>query len=153
VTYSEGECAGAIQKSSATTTRAALSAVPTASDTAGATTIYRCTGYTGVVFWSSAHCNQKKALIDRVVSVPRGLSFQQQTVVAERSLPRAQPVVARPVQSASPAVAQRQQECKGLDETVRSLDARARQAISATEQDRLRERRQRARDRQFALHC
>jgi len=45
-------------------------------------TIYRCKGYSGGLFWSSAHCAQHKAIIDRIASVPVGLPFQQQVDIA-----------------------------------------------------------------------
>jgi hypothetical protein len=153
VTYSDSACVGATQKSDSSTTGAALSTVQTASDTATSTTIYRCTGYSGGVFWSSNHCHYKKALVDRMVSVPRGLDFQQQIVVAERSLSREAVVAAAPAPRGLSAAEKRQRECRDLDERIRNLDAQARQPQSAAMQDRLRAQRKQARDRQFALHC
>lgn len=152
-TYSDSACVGATQKSDSTTTRAALSTVQTASNTAASTTVYRCMGYSGVVFWSSTHCHPKKALVERMVSVPRGLDFQQQIVVAERSLSREPVVAAAPERSGPSAAETRQRECRYLDERIRNLDAQARQPQSAAMQDWLREKRKQARDRQFALHC
>lgn len=155
VIYSDGACDGATQKSSATTTQAALSTIESVSNTPVSTTIYRCTAYSGLIFWSSTHCHQKKALVDRMVSVPRGLDFQQQIVIAERSIPREPAAVAAaPTLRTGPSPAlKRQQECKYLDNLIRELDAWARQPQSAAEQDRVRGERKQARDRQFALRC
>ena len=44
-------------------------------------------------------------------------------------------------------------ECSYLDEQIKQIDTLARQALSALSQDRLRHERQRARSRQFELHC
>lgn len=46
-------------------------------------TIYLCKAYNGSTFWSSSHCNQHRALIDRMVSVPGTLPFGQQVALAE----------------------------------------------------------------------
>lgn len=147
-------------KSSSANTQAALSVVqPDPRRSAGSTTtIYRCNGYSGVVFWSTAHCHQKKALVDRKVTVPTGMSLKEQITVAERVLARSQPSVATPSrQSASRPAAtnasKRQSECKGLNERIRQLDAEARQPLSGLRQDQIRDQRRAARDRQFALRC
>lgn len=157
--YSDQTCEETgTQKSSSVNTPAALSTLPSGSGKSATATIYRCKGFSGTMFWSRAHCNQKNALIDRLVTVPRGLSLQQQIRLAEQSVPRAAPRVAAPstrsaAQPAASAQTRREAECKALDERIRNIDARARQALLAQEQDRLRERRRAARDRQFALHC
>lgn len=153
VRYSDGGCPVGTLRSSSTTTQAAVSTVQTAPNTAGSTTIYRCTTYSGAVFWSSAHCNHEKALVDRMVSVPRGLDFQQQVAVAEQALPRETAELAQAAQSSPSAAESHQRECQFLDERIRNLDAQARQPQSAPMQDWLREKRKQARDRQFALHC
>ena len=44
-------------------------------------------------------------------------------------------------------------ECTRLDALIASIDAAARQPQSGFEQDRGKDQRRRARDRQFALHC
>jgi hypothetical protein len=154
VSYSDADCAGAVQKSSSSTTQAALSTVPSSKDTASTTTIYRCKAYSGVVFWSSKHCNQKKALVDRMVEVPRGLSFKQQIVAAEQSLPRKQePVRQVQRQVANLPARSKQEVCDALDRTIANIDARTRQPLTAWEQDHWRGKRKEARDQQFALRC
>jgi len=47
-------------------------------------TIYRCRSYGGQLFWSQAHCQQQRALIDRIASVPPGMPFDQQVTLAQR---------------------------------------------------------------------
>ncbi|MDM0077447.1 DUF4124 domain-containing protein [Variovorax sp. J2P1-59] len=44
-------------------------------------------------------------------------------------------------------------ECAQLDAQIASIDAATRQPLNGYEQDRLRDQRKRARDRQFALRC
>ena len=44
-------------------------------------------------------------------------------------------------------------ECAQLNALIASIDAAARQPLSGFEQDRLKDQRRRARDRQFALRC
>lgn len=44
-------------------------------------------------------------------------------------------------------------ECRLLESRIAALDALTRQPLSGSEQDRLRDERKRARDRQFALRC
>ena len=49
--------------------------------------------------------------------------------------------------------AMRQIECKALDDEIKHLDSWARQPNSGQIQDLIRDRRKRARDRQFEIHC
>lgn len=49
----------------------------------GSATIYRCKAYSGGVFWSSAYCGTQQALVDRIATVPSGMSFEQQIQIAE----------------------------------------------------------------------
>lgn len=46
--------------------------------------IYLCRAYDGGTFWSSAHCNQHKALIERIANVPEGMSFDLQVNIAQQ---------------------------------------------------------------------
>lgn len=50
---------------------------------ASADTIYRCRSYSGGIFWSSVHCNQRQGLIERATTVPSGLPFDQQVAIAQ----------------------------------------------------------------------
>ena len=117
-------------------------------------TIYLCRDYSGASFWASDHCNRHNALIDRMVSVPPGMPFQQQVALAEQ---RRQALA--PPQSISTAGGQANTAspdrslCEALDARVNQLDAMARQPQSAGTQDWIRQERQKTRDEQFRLHC
>lgn len=119
----------------------------------GVTTLFHCRAYSGGTFWANTHCNQHKALVDRMVNVPGSLPFDQQVQIAETQRPTAEVqqtvnvinnVVARP----SP-----RDECKALDAQIHHWDDAARQPQSGATQDWIREQRKNARDRQFALRC
>lgn len=120
----------------------------------GTTTLFHCKAYNGGTFWARSHCNQHKALVDRMVNVPGSLPFDQQVAMAEgnrrdaaSSAPDQRPLAARVVVPAN------KDACKELEERIRHLDSTARQPQSAGFQDRLRELRKQARDQQFALRC
>jgi hypothetical protein len=117
-------------------------------------TIYLCRAYNGGNFWSQAHCGQHQALIERIVSVPAGLPFQQQVELAEQQNRRTVSTVSTTsVRASGEPAASHLRECKALDARVEQLDNGARQPQSGQMQDWLRGQRQSARDRQFALHC
>ena len=44
--------------------------------------VFMCKSYGGGTFWSSAHCSRHNALIERIVSVPDGMPFDQQVKLA-----------------------------------------------------------------------
>lgn len=50
---------------------------------ASADTIYHCKDYGGGTFWATTTCSNHKALIDRIASVPGGMTFNQQVQIAE----------------------------------------------------------------------
>lgn len=119
-------------------------------------TIYLCRDYSGGSFWASDHCNRHNALIDRMVSVPEGMPFQQQVQIAEQ---RRQILLgsAPPVQTTSshvPAPSPSNKSlCESLDARVTQLDAMARQPQTGPTQDWIRLERQKSRDEQFRLRC
>lgn len=118
-------------------------------------TIYLCRSYGGTSFWAADHCNQHNALIERIASVPAGMSFQQQVQIAEQqrhAATAAAAVHAVPAATPDPAFA-RKGVCTALDQRVNHLDAMARQPQSAQTQDWIRSERQQARDEQFRLRC
>lgn len=49
-----------------------------------ADTLYHCKAYNGGVFWSKQHCQEREALVDRIVSVPSGLKWAEQVRLAEQ---------------------------------------------------------------------
>jgi hypothetical protein len=118
-------------------------------------TIYLCRDYSGGSFWASDHCNQHNALIDRMVSVPAGMPFQQQVALAEqRRQAVAAPATVYTATAAPPASpAPEKALCGSLDARVNQLDAMARQPQSGSTQDWIRQERQKTRDEQFHLRC
>lgn len=117
-------------------------------------TLYHCKAYSGGTFWANAHCNQHKALVDRMVNVPGSLPFDQQVHLAEsqRQSAMAQPTVHAVTNTVIKQPTHRE-ECEALDAQVLHWDAMARQPQSGPTQDWIREQRKKARDRQFALRC
>ncbi len=120
-------------------------------------TLYHCKGYDGRTFWAKSHCNQHRALVDRMVNVPAHISFKQQLAIAEGQRSAAQPDTQQrqPTASLAPNAIHdaKRLECDHLEARVRHLDAIARQPQSAAMQDWIRGERQTARDRQFRLRC
>jgi hypothetical protein len=122
-------------------------------------TIYLCKDYSGGTFWASNHCNQHGALIDRMVSVPEGIPFEQQVQIAqqrrqvlESSSTTTTTVHTSSVPQASAAAASKAL-CESLDSRVNELDSMARQPQSGQMQDWIRTERQKTRDEQFRLRC
>ena len=126
---------------------------------AQAGTIYLCKAYNGATFWSSAHCQKHSALIDRMVSVPDSLPWEQQVQLAEQE--RAQrSALANPPAPAQQQVTvtqspgnSKQAECVSLNAQIAQFDATARQPQSGQSEDRITAERRSARDRQFSLRC
>ena len=48
-----------------------------------ADTIYHCKAYSGGTFWASTACSNHKALIDRIATVPNGLTWNEKVEIAE----------------------------------------------------------------------
>lgn len=119
-----------------------------------AATIYLCKAYNGGTFWAQDQCSAHQALIDSIVSVPDGMSFEQQVHVAEQQRGGGGGrIMPSTVNGGVNQQAITQAECKSLDARITQLDAQARQPQSGAGQDRIRSDRNAARDRQFSLHC
>jgi hypothetical protein len=123
-----------------------------------AATIYLCRTYSDGYFWASDHCRAHNALIDRMVSVPDGLPWNQQVNLGEQDRQRGAKLAAPPAQ---PQVVQQVQQggvdkraqCAALDAEATSIDAAARQPQSGQGQDILSQRKRAVRDRQAQLRC
>ena len=124
---------------------------------AHADTIYLCKAYSGGMFWSSDPCGPQKATLDRTVSVPDGLPWDQKVQLGEAAWAQARGLAAPPAQPMpqpqQPSQPTKQAECASLAATVANLDSQARQPQSSQMQDWIKDQRQRARDRQFRLQC
>lgn len=123
---------------------------------ANAGSIYLCRAYAGGTFWAQAHCNQHNALIERIVSVPDNMPFDQQVHIGEQQ--RSAAAAANASANPPPAiyvqpVADTQAECKALDAQIAAYDAQARQPQAAQTQDWITAQRRKARDRQYAIRC
>lgn len=124
---------------------------------AEAATLYLCKAYSGGSFWSTTQCSTQQATIERMLSVPDDMPFEQQVqlgnqAVAEGARLTAPPPAPRPSAQggARPAA---DDECRLLDERIQRLDSMARQPQSAATQDWIAEHRRAARSRQFQLRC
>ncbi len=125
--------------------------------------LYRCRSYGGGLFWSQTHCQQHGALIDRIESVPSGLSPDRQIRVAEQG-------IAQSVRTASRADAMTRAEQKALQREARAHErrrlrcdklqfeleqqySRSRQKLTAFQQQRVSERQQRLREERDQAGC
>lgn len=125
----------------------------TLQETLGFITPYHCKACSGGTFWTNSHCNQHRALVDRMVEVPARLAFSQQLKMAEGNRRAAAVLLpASPQSVAVPTVSQRG-ECDPLAQQIQHWDAMARQPQSAQMQDWVRAERHKTRDRQWALRC
>lgn len=133
----------------------ALPSAPAPAETTR-TQIYLCKAYDGGMFWSSAHCNQQRAHIERIAPVPPGLPFHEQVAIAQQQRDAARSAIesarAIPAQSTVGPGALKAR-CVALDEAIRVIDTRARQPLPGFEQDRLAAKRKQLRDEQFRLRC
>ena len=122
---------------------------------AHAGTIYLCKAYSGGTFWSNAHCQTHNALIQRMVSVPDGLPFEQQVHLGNQAAAEGARLAAPPLEPPPQRVPRSgvQAECAALDARIEHLDSVARQPQSGATQDRVKAERQAARDKQFRLKC
>ncbi|MCZ2077944.1 MAG: hypothetical protein LC130_23435 [Bryobacterales bacterium] len=134
---------------------AALLACAISWDACGAT-IYLCKAYSGGSFWSSSHCSQQRALIERIVSVPDGMPFDQQVQLGEQDRANAARLRAPPLplaQSAGQSAGSNDIACDALKAHIASIDARARMPQSAQTQDRLRMEKRKAQAQTARMGC
>lgn len=119
--------------------------------------IYLCKSYGGGMFWSSAICSTRSATVDRIVSVPASMTWDQQVQLGESRWREAQNLYNVPAPAVGvgngPTGATRSTECSALEAHIVQLDAMARQPQSGATQDWIRSERQAARSRQAALRC
>lgn len=125
---------------------------------AQADTIYLCKAYSGGMFWSSATCSQQSATIDRMVTVPDGMPWDQKVQLGEQARAGGAAIAAPPPQSTSTQQQGQQQdtksiECQALARHITALEAAMRQPQSGQAQDQLKQAKVRARDRQNLLRC
>lgn len=156
-----GKCLHTPQPASPPATRSAPSPSPSAVQndpfmTPG--TIYLCRTYSDGRYWSNAHCRRDNALIERIVSVPVGMPFEQQVELGKAAERQGAGLMNGSQQVGPPRTPQQARsgstnECRALAARINNLDALARQPQSATNQDRIRAERNTVRSRQLALNC
>lgn len=122
---------------------------------AQAGTLYLCKAYNGGTFWAQAHCSKHSALIERMVSVPDSLPFDQQVNLGEQQR--------RPAGNTTTTVTNtvtnnhtgndQPSECRALAAQITQYDAQARQPQSGQMQDWISAQKKRTRARQFELRC
>ncbi len=124
--------------------------------------LYRCRSYGGGLFWSQAHCQQHGALVDRIESVPSGLSADRQIRVAEQGIAqsarasRADTMTRteqRALQREARARARQRARCDRLQLELDFQYSRSRQKLTALQQQRISERQQRLRDQRSQAGC
>ncbi len=122
---------------------------------ANADSIYLCKAYSGGTFWASNHCNQHNALVERIVSVPDGMPFDQQVNIGNQKVQQSSSSTTTTtiINNGAPAAQGKRAECSALDARVKEIDAKARHPQTGQSQDRLSSDRKQARDRQFWLRC
>lgn len=124
---------------------------------AHADTIYLCKAYSGGMFWSSATCGPQKATIDRMVTVPDGMSWDQKMAMGEAARAQGQAATQAPspqvYQQAQNPQASRQAECDGLRASIANLDSQMRLPQSGQMQDWLKQRRQQLSDQRYRMQC
>jgi hypothetical protein len=116
--------------------------------------LYLCRAYSGGIFWTQAHCNQHSALIERIVSVPDSLPFDQQVKLAEQQQQPATSTTTVTNRVINSTIGpDHQSECRTLDAQITQFDAMARQPQSGSMQDWITSQKRKTRDRQFAIKC
>ena len=133
-----------------------------------AATIYFCKGYTGGTFWSDTTCSKQQATIDRMMTVPDNMRFDQQVRLGEEAREAARRLVepqpnTQGVTTTTTTVIRngttvaggmdKTTECQALSAHITSLEAMSRQPQSGQRQDWITSEKRKARDRQFQLRC
>ena len=125
--------------------------------------LYRCRASGGGLFWSKTHCQQHDALIDRIETVPSGLSMDRQIRVAEQGLAKSERSASRTdamvraeqqaLQRQARAQARQQARCERLQAELEREYSRSRQPLTARQQQRVSERQQRVREERAQAGC
>lgn len=123
---------------------------------ASAATLYLCRAYSGGSFWSSSHCARHSALIERLVSVPDGIPFEQQVHLGEQNRASAAELLtpSRPqTQVQSQTGPSKEAHCNAIKARLDAIDARARVPQSGQSQDQLRHEKRKALEQSSQLGC
>jgi hypothetical protein len=125
--------------------------------------LYRCRAYGGGLFWSNTHCQQHDALVDRIETVPSGLSMERQIRVAEQGVAKSARAASRTdamiraeqkaLQREARARERQQARCKRLDAELERQYSRSRQPLTARQQQRVTQRQQHLREERAQAGC
>jgi hypothetical protein len=126
-----------------------------ASTSANAASIYLCRSYGGGSFWSSAQCSKSNALMERIVTVPDNMPFEQQVQIGEQTHSEARRLSksSRNTVVITNSDQHTENECASINARIQQLDSLARLPQSGQTQDRISEERKQLRDRQFRIPC
>jgi hypothetical protein len=116
----------------------------------------KCVSAKGVVTYSDGPCptgSQASAVsVKPDFNLADGMSVEDREASNRQNSAITQSVIEHE-RRVAPNVDRAVSECAQLDALIASIDAAARQPITGFEQDRLKDQKRRARDRQFALRC
>ncbi len=128
--------------------------------------IYRCRAYGGGQFWSEVHCQQQGALVERIESVPAGMSFERQVKVAEQGAGRGskgvvagnpgrseQAAIEREARARARAQARQQARCAKWQAELERQQGFSRQKLTARRQEFIRARQQALRQQREQSGC
>lgn len=128
--------------------------------------IYRCRAYGGGQFWSDRHCQQHGALIERIESVPAGMSFERQVKVAEQGSGRSakavsvgdsrrseQAVIEREAKARAREQARQQARCVKWQAELERQQSFSRQKLTARRQEFIRNKLQVLRQQREQAGC
>ncbi|HTN48432.1 MAG TPA: hypothetical protein VMK32_03275 [Burkholderiaceae bacterium] len=120
---------------------------PAGADPKSGSAIYRCQKGRSVVY-SDTPCEGGK-LVD--IQPTRGYETSRTAAAHPSRVVSTEP--APPAPDATPSETTRPAECKRLDDLIAWIDAEARQGGATPRMDELKERRRKAADRRYELHC
>lgn len=122
--------------------------------------VFLCVHHGGRRFWSSTHCREQQALVERIESVPAHLPWSEQVQIAEQKTRQGYSTQRQQMQARGAASAGvtapgngTRQNCSHWNEQVARYDAMARQPQSPATQGWIAERRKETRDAQFRAGC
>lgn len=128
-----------------------LGALPLA---AQADTIYLCKAYSGGMFWSDVSCGQRQATVDRMVSVPDGIPWDQKVALGEVARKQGQAIAnPRPVVPLPLAQTTRHKACANILAAIENLNGQMAVRRAGPTQDRQQARMERLEARRKQLMC
>lgn len=126
-------------------------------DARGSAEVYLCVSNSGARFWSSEHCRERSAQIERIESVPGGLPWAEQVQIADQQTRQGYAVQRQAMEQRGASTAgttgRDASRCADFNQQVEYYDRMARQPQSGASQSWIAERRKEVRDQQFRAGC